>query len=318
MQYRLQEIIACAKRSDETSLETLDAMGFIPGPTESEQDYRQRVIQMCQTLDEFLGRVEKERHVTYYGLEFYADARIPESIYQKALQHLDTLWKIHPEWVPGFFSSQKMGLLFAGCAVFSLQLKLAFMFLRKTFTTNDRWLIYSRDELMAHELTHIAHASLADSQFEEFLAYQTSPNGFRRLLGGILRTPRDTYLLMGSMLTLMLLQIANITFRAPMLWWSMPAPMIAGGFCALLGGALILYLRRRQKILRAEKACRQIFDLPHGWPVIFRATWEEIEYLASHTPDEIQQQITSWQKARLRWRIIMLRFPLHRDSATTR
>ncbi len=66
--------------------------------------------------------------------------------------------------------------------------------LRKVFEKKRVWLLYSRDEIIAHEQVHAKRLHLEEPVFEEILAYRTSKSRFRRYWGPIFRTPKESLL----------------------------------------------------------------------------------------------------------------------------
>lgn len=64
--------------------------------------------------------------------------------------------------------------------------------LRQFFQTKDHYLgLYTKEEILAHELIHYMRAGFEEPIFEEFIAYQTSANGVRKTLGPLLRSSSE-------------------------------------------------------------------------------------------------------------------------------
>lgn len=51
------------------------------------------------------------------------------------------------------------------------------------------------DEVLAHEMIHVARAGFNEERFEEILAYQTSSKPWRRILGPLWKNPNETRVL---------------------------------------------------------------------------------------------------------------------------
>ena len=65
--------------------------------------------------------------------------------------------------------------------------------LRKVFLKKERYLwFYTRSEILAHEAVHAKRLGYKEPIFEEILAYQTSPNRFRRFFGPMFRSSKET------------------------------------------------------------------------------------------------------------------------------
>ena len=61
--------------------------------------------------------------------------------------------------------------------------------LKPVFAKQEKWLIYSRQELISHEMCHIARFHLHSHRYEETLAYKTSTSRLRKAIGGALLSP---------------------------------------------------------------------------------------------------------------------------------
>ena len=129
----------------------------------------------------------------------------------------------------------------------------AIFIIRKAFKQKEKWVIYSRTELMAHELCHVAHIGFRIRNYEEIFAYQTSESLFRRMIGGMLRTTTDTYLLLASMLVMLVSQVINVTTRSPSEWHEFPMPLIYGTILLIFAYILFRYLFYWNRFRRARR-----------------------------------------------------------------
>ena len=57
------------------------------------------------------------------------------------------------------------------------------------FRTRAKTLLYSRAEILAHELVHAYRVPYGETWFEEYLAWQTSSSRFHRYFGSCFRSP---------------------------------------------------------------------------------------------------------------------------------
>ena len=198
-----------------------------------------------------------------------------------------------------------MGFLFAGCAMYSLEDFFAVFVIRNAFRRKEKWLIYSRTELIAHELCHIAHIGFDVKDYEELLAYQTATSRFRRLFGGVLRSSKDTYMLLGSVIFLLVAQIVNITFRPPLEWQNFPMPLIMGGVLFVFSWILTCYLHKLFTFRTACKRFSERITRNHILPILFRCSYEEIREISALKNKEILETwLTDKQRESVRWRII--------------
>lgn len=65
--------------------------------------------------------------------------------------------------------------------------------LRKVFEKKERYLGYTREEIIAHERVHLLRKNFQEPVFEEILAYQTSSSPFRRFFGPVIRSSKETF-----------------------------------------------------------------------------------------------------------------------------
>jgi hypothetical protein len=286
-----------AIRGDVDALVELDGMGLLMGPGESDN-----VAKLQKDLD-------KNGKTTVCDIPLSKDERIPDAFFAEAAPVTEELYGFKTDWVPGFCTNYKMGLLFAGCAWYSLDDFFAVFIIRKAFATSPKWLIYGPTELLAHELCHVARIAYNSATYEEVFAYQTASSGFRRLIGGLLRSPMDTYVLLGSVAVLLVSQIANVTLREPEQWDSMPMPLAWGALIAafaFIGGRYIAAMARfkRLKSLMAELT-KPAFVMP----TLFRCSDAELDKLsACTTAAELREQLTTRIANERRWQITAQRF----------
>jgi hypothetical protein len=111
---------------------------------------------------------------------------------------------ILPTWVPAYYSDKGLPMLTGGMAVQFIEHKdeplKTFFQLKSVFKSQKKWLIYTADELIRHEMCHVARVSLNSTRYEETLAYSTSDSWLRKKIGGALTTPKDNQLVLLSLL----------------------------------------------------------------------------------------------------------------------
>jgi len=122
------------------------------------------------------------------GLSFPAAQRIPREMVTNVAAITQEHYGFAIDWVPGFFADQSFGWLFGGCAYYFEPDFFALFIVRRSFEHHNRWLIYNRDELLSHELCHVARGGLKADFFEEEFAYGVSGSWFRQAVGGLFRT----------------------------------------------------------------------------------------------------------------------------------
>jgi len=281
-------------------LAQLDRHGRLLGPGETLEEYRARLAEEGEALQNFEQALDRERQHIDGNIFVTAADRISDKWMESAGEITSKIYGFRVNWAPGFFVRNGVGFLWGGCAWYDPEKKRTVFLLRDKFRTAERYLIYSRTELVAHELCHVARAPFGDDwQLEEFFAYRTSPSALRRYLGNCFVRRFDALLFLGPALVLLALQLVNVLAGQSVPIW--PA-------WALLVGCLGWLL------LRNHLARRRFFQVRaklHRWmksraqALMFRSTWTELGELARLNS---KPQFLSWiaQKAEAepRWRVI--------------
>ena len=84
-----------------TTLLDLDELGLIPGPYETEEEFKKRA--------DYCMKQEME-------LPFPKNSSLVDPILQKGTSLAKQLFGISPKWLPVVFSNEKLSLWHAGCA----------------------------------------------------------------------------------------------------------------------------------------------------------------------------------------------------------
>jgi hypothetical protein len=294
---------------DLPTLARFDAQGILLGPGESGAQLAARVRQLASHIAELRQELSRDGKVDFQFTQFAAVDEIPPAVFAAARARTEELYGFSIDWVPGFYTQYRMGLLFAGCAFYSYEDYFALFILRRSFQARERWLIYSRTELMAHELCHIAHLGLNSRSYEEIFAYQTATSPFRRWVGGVLRTPRETAILMTTVLALLGAQCLNLALRPPERWHDFPMPQLFALAGLIIAGIVVQYLVALWRVRRAQARLRLV--APAARAILFRCTDAEIAALAAlpGEPAAVSAWLAERQAAELRWRVTLHRFP---------
>ena len=268
----------------------LDEAGFIPGATESEAEFRQRV-RMLQEWSAGLERQDLQLPET--------DQHIPlvKKIARADLHKQgDLVWRLYgarPDWVPAYYEDRGLPLLTGGMAVTFKENETSpwktFFQLKSVFQKKDRWLIYGSGELINHEMCHVARAALRSVRYEEYFAYQTSASRFRRWIGGALLTPGDNKILLLAIGWLLAVDVLALLTRADYLshTWLAVGPLLV---------VTVLGLWRNGNIhgeIRRARALLLAFFGQRTNALLFRLTDEDIRYLSTMKPHEFGSFWTS-------------------------
>ncbi len=311
MQFLTPEMLDRLEEDDLKSLSNLDAAGIIPKPNESFLDFKHR---LCSHLISFADFNRLIKETGEFGLfedfTLYEKDRIGDEIIQEASAVTEKLYHFSINWVPGFFLSTSIGLLWGGCAIHIPEEHLTVFLIRKNFARKKRWFIYRREELLAHELCHAARSPLKDFVFEEFFAYQTAPSKIRRYLGNCFRSQFDALLFVMPVMLLLAVQLVDTFSRFRMPVWIFWIIALACPTFMLLRNqfARNIFYKARKALLAIPGAIPE--------PILFRCTRQEIKAIASKRQDSasLMDYLHELTATELRWKVISNRFILKNNN----
>lgn len=132
--------------------------------------------------------------------------------------------------------------------------------------------IYQRSEILAHEAVHAARCAFPKDPWDEYFAYMTSEKWWRRVLGPIVRTPREVWPLL---LFCIMGPFIPLSFLFAAIWMAL-------GFFRLIHG---------HKILRkaGEKLLKKGYSKEKVRHILFRLTDAEIQKLATGQEIKLQE-----------------------------
>ncbi len=288
------------RQEDLPTLTQWDKCGLFPAVDEDGAAFAQRLETLREKREECETGLREVGECTLDGLTLKQTQAIPRNVLEEAGHRTRALYGFQCDWVPGFFQTPAMGWLFGGCT-YSWPPDLFTVFIvNERLRERRRTFLFSREELMAHELCHVARAGLNSQCFEEHFAYQTSHSAFRRAWGGIMHSQGDSYLFLGSCLLLLLGQFA-LPYCAPNL------PLFLN-WLPLLLTALFLILRHCHTRATFAKALRTLTQVCEGDAqkariLLFHATDQEIRSLAKAPASTAHELLAQWANAQLRWKI---------------
>lgn len=288
----------------DSELLRLNHLGIIPGPDELESDYIERAIycqrlhNLCKSDPEFFPGCESEAESATYLAEAY-----PTN---------EPLYNIEPGWLPVMFSNYRLLPWHGGCAwIFQIKSDTptgAIIQLRKSFKKNSHlFSIYSRKELIAHELSHVGRMMYSEPIYEELLAYRSSKSRLRRWLGPLVQSPWESLLFMVLILMAFLVdlnQLVSGTLGSSNLSiWTKALPII------FLTYALGRVWHRQNTFNRCVMALKQVChnDLAAN-AAAYRLTDKEIKMFARVPVDQISVYANGQKQRSLRWRLISLAY----------
>ncbi|MFW6413914.1 MAG: hypothetical protein ACOCZS_01310 [Verrucomicrobiota bacterium] len=297
------EQLKCAGEGDLASLIELDKKGFCIGTGESSRDYVERLRYLQQNIADLESCLADSGKYELEGIEFQQSEKIEQERFLEVADITDREYAFQIDWVPGFYKNPANSWLFGGCAFYFFPDFFVLFLLRKSFAENPKWWIYDRRELLAHELCHIARIGITDGAYEEHFAYRLSFSGFRRIVGGVFHSAKDSFALLGVTFALLLAQIMKVLlFPALWLWpfWIFVVAVI--GFFAV---------RHAYNCHRLSKAGRVLQErgVMNPWAALFRMSGEEIKELAGIQDED---SFNEWRAQKcdleIRWKVIDARF----------
>ncbi|MDT8389595.1 MAG: hypothetical protein RRC34_03700 [Lentisphaeria bacterium] len=298
-----ETLMSSAAAGDLDALAELDGRGFIIGADETLEKFIERVKALRIRIEDMEDALDKTGVYEIEGLTFTADRRIPRELIGGVSEITRKRYGFSIDWVPGFFADPSFGWLFGGCAYYFDPDFFALFIIRKSFAEKNRWLIYKRDELLSHELCHVARSGLKADFFEEEFAYSLSTSWFRKTVGGLFRSGSEAfYLLGGTMLILAARIIQLFVFKSLPLW---PFTLVMTGILAYLGFRLV-QLRKLIKTAR-EKLTAAVGV--NAEKVLFRCTDLEIlDVCQADGPEAVQTWLSQRREKSPRWQVIHHRF----------
>ncbi len=295
---------------DELSkLAHLDSLGFLVGQKETFEDFRQRLLNLCDALDEFEDKLEQgdDEVEIFEGLTVRRDRRIPVDIIAEAAKLTEKYYRFSITWAPGFFMSRDIGLLWGGCAVSDSRQILTVFLIRSNFMNKRKWFIYDRRELLAHELCHAARTVIDDNKLEEFFAYQTAPSVIRRYMGNCFIYKCDAIFFLLPTIVLLAAQLVK-TFNTSLTYHIWPFWVFALAYP--------VYLLLRNNIARVVffRACSKLlaFGFVDATAILFRCGWQDVKKIAVlSSPEAFRRFVQNRSSIDLRWKVIQHRFIIH-------
>ena len=291
----------------------LDSHGLIAAPGETLESFAARIDELLRIRARFDLRDNNppptEQIEAEVGFKVGSLEPIAPEIVAEASKKTEKLFGFRADWVPAFFPSSGLGLLWGGCTVVT-ESGFPVFFLRRGFRNKPKWFIYRRDELLAHELCHAVRSCLEDETYEEHFAYMTSNSAFRRWSGNCFRRESDAFAFLIPVVLLLVMQIVVYTGLLNLPLW--PFWFIAFAFPAFLIARNIP--ERRTFFTARTKLEHSGFANPDA--ALFRMTADEIRTLARTPDDQVESFLQTKSESELRWQILIQRF--HHPHMETR
>lgn len=246
------------------------------------------------------------------GEEFAAEQSIPADILCACMKQAAGRYGICPSWAPAFFSARHLPWYVGGACFYSVedeQTRHICLVLSSRFRSRRKWLLYSREEIVSHEICHVARAMMEQRVFEEPLAYRISESRLRRGLGPVFRGAWEAAAILAGSTLLFLGSVAGTFFALRWIQYPAAAPLLVA--CSFLG---IRAVKANRKLGRAIRNLSEIYG-NNAEAVAFRCTDDEIYELAerANAAETIETYLCSSARA-VRWAVINRRFKEKGDT----
>ena len=291
--------------SETAELLKLDHAGFVPAPGMSREEFLQQTKTILQTHRDFDEALESSGSADIFNtVTVHPNERIAPELVDEAAQQTEELYGFSVRHVPGFYLTKAVGLLWGGCMLSDPDEHFSVMLLRNAFRKHRRFLNYTRDELLAHELCHSVRQNLMEITLEEYFAYRTSKSTMRRYLGNCFIRDTDALFFVLPMMMLPVMEILK-AFCFPQL------PTYPFWILALLYPAY-LFIRnaRSRRIVNRARAALKSCGVRQVEATLFRSTLEELKQFPAFAgqPEKFITWVNSQAETELRWQIILRRF----------
>jgi len=263
--------------------------GIIQGPGESDAEFMKR----AHYLQEFKHKV---RETLQFDIQEDATP-ILEEVFPKTR----ALYDIEPNFPPLFFSNKQLSFLYGGSS-WIVQLEkesptAAIIQLKEAYATKKRVLFYDRDEILVHELAHIGRMAYDEPRYEEMLAWRSSSNSFRRFLGPLFISLKETSFFAFLLITLFVVDLMAIFFGDERLFFQLQyLKVIPVAYLAYAGVRLVL---RQRTLARCLSKLSDLLGLEKANAVLYRLSDKEIALFAKGPIEEYVKKQES-----LRWKVI--------------
>ena len=288
-----------------SELVELDRRGFILPPETDPEDHIDGSRRTLEWAGAVRQELDKRGAAEVMGVEFRADQLLSADSMRTCLAPATRAYGVEPDWVPAFYSNEFLPWYVGGASFYGMAegaFKVCFV-LREVFRERERWLLYNRTEIAAHETCQVARAGFNQLQFEEPCAYAISRSALRRVLGGMFTRGWESLAFLGSSLLLIAGSVAD------MLGGPSWVRMASGVPLALTGTGLAV---RSMLNVRTLRCAQRFLATTYGSlapAITFRCTDEEVRSLAALKSGDVSPGEWIDQQPRTpRWEIIRRRF----------
>lgn len=293
-----------------SELAELDCRGLLLAPEETLEHFARRLTLEKENIDKLHKELnENSEAEPLIGLKLKKGWEIPEEIMEEGFNETEKHYAFKADWVPGFFPASGLGVLWGGCSISSTEETPTLFIIRSSFKKKEKYFIYSRKELISHELCHAVRVPISDMTYEEHFAYALSSSPLRRYTGNCFKSEKDAIFFLLPLFFLLLIQFMRISYTPDLPAW--PFWILAFVWPVFL---IFVNMRERKQYFQAEKALKDV-GISNPGAVLFRCNTKEILAFAKCGNKENTEKLLAEKKnSDLRWKVIIHRF-LQKETA---
>lgn len=281
----------------------LNRQGFVPGPGEDDKVYLERVSRSMSSASS-VDNID-------YNLPFSAVNKVRHHEQEGGCEITRRLFDICPFWISAYYSNYALAPWHAATSWIitpeNQNCTVSFVQLRNHFANKSRYLkLYHRDEVLAHEFTHICRSAFPKSKYEEIYAYQTAKTPLRRFLGPIIASVIETWLFVVSILLVLAIDVwfllAPNFSLLPLVTAVQLLPWVV---LMSLFGRLLFRQWRYNRCVTHLKNC--LGNERKAFAVAYRLIDDEIALFAKKHIN-IRKYVAEHKETSLRWKVLSLSY----------
>jgi len=274
--------------SPDEKLVEYNKRGLIPGPSETNGQFYQRV-DFCEKF--FLDPAS-------FFSEFSLKDRIKRQDLDWVYAKLIKTYDIAPDFLVAFYSNKDLYFFQGACTWIFEHNKISLAVVQLRERLNDKkYFFYDREEILTHEMAHLARMAF-DEKSEEVFAYLLSSSFFRRAFGAIIQNEKEVLLFFLFFFSSLICFIFSLS---PL--FSIFSSITTG----ILSWGLFRLFKKKYRLWRSAKNLLKIVK-KEKWvrAILFRMTDKEIAQFAKWNIEKILSYIK--KEKSLRWRMIYLSY----------
>lgn len=249
--------------------------GFIPGPSENEEDFLKRIELSKKLIKDpkffFISHNQKP--------PFELEERILRPRWNWTRAQLLNLFDIAPSSLALYYNDEGLHFFQAAATwIINLEkenIKIPVLQFRKVLKRKPYLFLYTLDEILAHEAVHSIRVAFDEPKTEEIFSYMTATNIFRKIFGPIIKSSKEVFIFFGLMSVYFVFQIFWV-ISSFAFFYNLALLMGIITICTLCYGFIRLFRIRRKCSNAYKKLFKILNNKINARAVLFRLTDKEI------------------------------------------